>query len=202
MSQNLLNGTTVYLAGGVENASDGGITWRNSITPRLKSLGIKVWNPLIKPEWFVNHVGEEITAESQINSRELFKKLVTYGDKFKCKSQILEEEKSINYKKAWCANDYLRKVCLRLARSCDFIICKLGVSIGTQEEIKESWDKPILFIGEMDSSWRFSQFYKHEPMFFPSEDDVMEYLWNINDHGRSMVLNNINWIFLDDIWPS
>jgi len=41
------NQPTVYLAGGMENAKNLGAGWRDTLTPRLEILGIKVLNPIL-----------------------------------------------------------------------------------------------------------------------------------------------------------
>jgi len=38
----------VYLSGGMEYSKDEGVGWRNDITPHLKSLGYRVFNPVIE----------------------------------------------------------------------------------------------------------------------------------------------------------
>lgn len=40
----------VYLAGAIERAPDGGIGWRKEITPTLKRMGFKVFNPCIETD--------------------------------------------------------------------------------------------------------------------------------------------------------
>ena len=46
---NRLWGMRVYLAGPMDRVADGGIEWRERITPFLESLGMVVLNPCCKP---------------------------------------------------------------------------------------------------------------------------------------------------------
>ena len=44
-----LNGMRTYLAGAMDRVPDGGVGWRNRISPILKSIGVTVLNPCDKP---------------------------------------------------------------------------------------------------------------------------------------------------------
>ena len=44
-----LTGMRTYLAGAMDRVADGGVGWRNRITPILKSMGVTVLNPCDKP---------------------------------------------------------------------------------------------------------------------------------------------------------
>ena len=44
-----LKNQRVYLAGAMDRVPDRGATWRDNITPFLKSLDITVFNPITKP---------------------------------------------------------------------------------------------------------------------------------------------------------
>ena len=46
---NKLAGATTYLAGAMDRVKDGGVGWRNMITPFLESLGVRVLDPCKKP---------------------------------------------------------------------------------------------------------------------------------------------------------
>ncbi len=46
---NRLDGMRTYLAGAMDRVPDGGVGWRNRITPMLKSLGVTVFDPCDKP---------------------------------------------------------------------------------------------------------------------------------------------------------
>ena len=44
-----LGGMRTYLAGAMDRVDDGGVGWRNEITPELEALGVTVLNPCDKP---------------------------------------------------------------------------------------------------------------------------------------------------------
>ena len=46
---NRLKGMTAYLCGAMDRVADGGVEWREHITPRLQELGVGVFNPCNKP---------------------------------------------------------------------------------------------------------------------------------------------------------
>lgn len=59
-----LQGSLCYLSGGMDAALDGGVEWRSSITPILKSKGIGVLNPCDKPTF---EAEESITLRKEVN---------------------------------------------------------------------------------------------------------------------------------------
>ena len=193
---NKLKDTTCYLAGPVELVDDC-VSWRNALTPLLKNLGVNVWDPLNKPEWFVDRVGN-LTPQDQRNDKLLLNNIVS--------DQLLDYQQIMEAKDAGKRNDYVRKVCLRLVSACDFVICRVaGPTIGTFEEIciANQQNKPILFLSnneDLDSCWRAAQFGNlgDDPrlIWFKSQDFLMDYLTNI-DNGTELV-NNLDWIFLKE----
>ena len=46
---NRLKGMRTYLAGAMDRVPDGGVVWRDKITPLLESKGVVVLNPCDKP---------------------------------------------------------------------------------------------------------------------------------------------------------
>jgi len=46
---NRLKGSKFYLAGAMDEVADGGVSWREEITPKLFAMGIGVLNPASKP---------------------------------------------------------------------------------------------------------------------------------------------------------
>jgi len=44
-----LTGMRTYLAGAMDRVADGGVGWRNRVTPILESMGVTVLNPCNKP---------------------------------------------------------------------------------------------------------------------------------------------------------
>jgi len=61
----LLTNSRVYLAGPVERDT-ACAPWRDEISARLAELGITIWSPLNKPEWFRDKLGADISPEFQI----------------------------------------------------------------------------------------------------------------------------------------
>jgi hypothetical protein len=182
-----LHNTTVYLAGPVEAADDPS-SWRNNMRMGLYDFGCNVLDPMIKPKWFVNDLGCEYSVNDQLFDKKALKMKDIHGD-------------DPEFEKALARVDYIREVCLRLVSAADFIICKVGGNtVGTFEEISSVPNKPILFMGDYDSSWRFSQFYKDEKLFFEDEDHILEYLGKI-DSG-DIIPDPLNWVFLEGNWPS
>ncbi len=186
---NLLNNTKAYLAGPIENYSD---DWRVKITPILKNLGIKVWDPLVKPSWMFNVTGDDQkTDRNYINNN--FNNLD--GTKM---SHIFDR------------NNAIKNVCLRLVSACDFVICKIsGPSVGTFHELAKANDqnKPVLFFTDnkdkIDSMWRLVQFgnqFEINETFFGPMNDLTEYLRKIN--SGMIEPNKLKWIFLPNNWPS
>jgi len=186
----LLQGSTVYLAGPIEKAKDS-YSWREIITPALSNLGITIWNPLIKPNWFIKKCGEDTTPESQSEHLKIFKECID--------NTITHSYDAVNALKI---NSIIRSTCLRLANSCDFMICYVnGRTVGTFEELNcaNNQGKPIIFLCEngLDSCWRFVQFEK--AIFKNSIDEVIDFLSKI-DNGTIKV-DNAQWIFLPGGWP-
>ena len=176
----LLKNRTVYLAGPIEVDNDPG-SWRDRLTDGLAILGLRVWNPLVKPEWCT-----QITGDDQRND------LIKFKDGIKLfggRNGALDRNREI------------REVCLRLVSACDFIICKIGgKTVGTFEELAHAamMKKPVLFIGEVDSCWRVAQFYNNDPIFFANEMVLLSHLAAI-DEGLQEV-DNLSWIFLNNKW--
>lgn len=185
----LLKGTRAYLAGPVERVDDNA-SWREKIRPLLGQMGITVWDPLIKPKWFVDQCGCELTGDEQRNDLKLLedRRISTSGR---------------DVVKAIMRNTLARDTCLRLVSSCDFAICFVGgPTVGTFEElaIMNSQKKPIIFLhdsGHMDSCWRYVQFSEATHKY--SVDEVIDYLNNINN--ESARVDNKQWIFLPGRWP-
>lgn len=183
---NLLNNRTVYLAGPIEMNPDPG-SWRNKITLELSKInGIRIWDPLVKPEWCV-----QITGDDQRHDLEKFKDNNENGGIRSCTNF---KELDRNYE--------IRDICLRLVSACDFIICMIGGrTVGTYEELAHAaiMKKPVLFIGPPDSCWRVAQFQKNDDkIFFDNIESVVWYLNNI-DNG-SQEVDSLSWIFLNNKW--
>ena len=180
----ILEGSKVYLVGPVEVVSQNDSTeWRNDLTPKLEKMGIQVWNPLIKPEWFKRIFGTYYDNNDQINDKNIIINSIN--------SDCCTNE----YNQAMNRVKMVRDICLRLASAADFIICKIGgYTVGSYEEIGISKYKPVLFIGQIDSSWRCAQFDKCDRTFFKDNDDIISYLQMINCGNYK--LDKLDWIYL------
>jgi nucleoside 2-deoxyribosyltransferase len=184
----LLNGSRCYLCGPIENHED---DWRVKITPKLQKLGIKIWNPLVKPNWMYN-----VTGCDQKNDRNYINNNMNNLDKDKLHEIFIK-------------NNEIKNVCLRLVSACDFVICKVGgPTVGTFHELAKANDqnKPILFFTDnkdkIDSMWRLVQFsneYEINNTFFGLSDDLIEYLNKINNN--TITVDKLKWIFLSNNWP-
>lgn len=182
----LLSNTRVYLAGPVEQDNDPN-GWRNSIKGRLNELGIICWDPLDKPVW----IDRSFTGVAQRADKHELVKLSGCGSAFAHNS-------------VYARNVEIRRVALRLASAADFVICKIGgPTVGTFEELAlaKTCLKPVLFFGEIDSSWRCVQFLSNGyTAFHPTMDALLEYLNDVDKTINSV--SPVDWIFLDKHWPS
>jgi hypothetical protein len=69
-SINNLKDVKVYLVGAMDRVHDGGVTWRQELTPILKQIGIKVIDPCKKPiitvredeetRWWIDYYKETV----------------------------------------------------------------------------------------------------------------------------------------------
>ena len=179
----ILTGTTVYLAGPVEQ-DDHAHSWRDSIKKPLNDLGINVWDPLCKPAW----VDKSFTGKAQRND-----KVELFNDRWEIDTKS----------KIFARNEEIRRVALRLASAADFIICKIGgPTVGTFEELALArlCLKPVLFFGTMDSSWRFVQFYSDGyQAFHIDQDSLLSYIGMVDN--KSTEVSNVDWIFTNGCWP-
>lgn len=159
---NRLNNQRVYLAGAMDRVKDRGAGWRAEITPFLKSLGVVVFNPIIKPS--------DMGLEDQD----------THRLKIKLKEQKRYDELANVMK-------IIRSVDLRLVDISDFMIVNLDLDThpcGTLEEIfwANRQKKPILIHmvqgKENAPDWLFGV-VPHQ-MIFSHWDDIFSHLENIN----------------------
>lgn len=190
--KNILRGSRVYLAGPIEMSDgDSSSSWRCSLANELKSIGVISWDPLVKPKWFTDEVGQ-LSLEDQRND------LIKFDEYNKSRKN------STDMIFAYERNMFIRSCCLRLTSSCDFVICLIdGPTIGTFEEINlaNQQGKPIIFIhknGKIDSCWRYVQFMNCIHCY--SINEVIKYLKKI-DNGEIEV-DHKKWIFLPNMWPN
>lgn len=174
---NRLRNQRAYLAGAIDRVEDKGRGWREKITPFLKSLGVIVFNPIIKPT--------EIGLEDND----------THVIKYKLKSQKRYDELSSMMK-------VIRSVDLRLVDISDFLIVNLDLSIhpcGTYEEIfwANRQKKPILIHmvqgKEYTPDWIFGTI-PHQ-MIYSDWNDIYAYLEHI--HSSENIDSHRRWYFFD-----
>ena len=166
-----------YLAGAMDRVIYRGKGWRQEITPFLESLGIVVFNPILKPT--------EVGLEDQD----------THLVKAKLKKKKRYEELSSMMK-------VIRSVDLRLVDISDFLIVNLDLDIhpcGTYEEIfwANRQKKPIIIHmvqgKEHTPDWLFGT-VAHQ-MIYSDWNDVYGYLEHINS---SEGINTYNrWYFFN-----
>lgn len=156
-SMNNLNNMRTYLVGAMDRVPDGGVGWREKITPYLKSMGVQVLDPCKKP----------------IDVRE--------GDD--TRAIINQYKETEQYDKIRSEFSYIRNSDLRCVDISDFIICHLNLDIhmcGSYEEIVTAnrQKKPILIWCEQGKkkapNWLFLML-PHEHIFNTMEE-VLDYL--------------------------
>lgn len=172
-----LTGMRTYLAGAMDRVADGGVGWRNRISPMLKSMGVTVLNPCDKPV----EVGIE---DSQ-----------TRGEIERLKS-------SRQYDKIRKTYGVIRTLDLRCVDISDFIIASIDINVhacGTYEEVSvaNSQKKPVLIWCQQGKenapNWLF--FMLPHQHIFGSLEELLEYLANVHagrDHNHYK-----RWFFFD-----
>ena len=172
-----LTGMRTYVAGAMDRVADGGVGWRNRISPMLKSMGVTVLNPCDKPV----EVGIE---DSQ-----------TRGEIERLKS-------SRQYDKIRKTYGVIRTLDLRCVDISDFIIASIDINVhacGTYEEVSvaNSQKKPVLIWCQQGKenapNWLF--FMLPHQHIFGSLDELLEYLANVHsgrDHNHYK-----RWFFFD-----
>ena len=172
-----LTGMRTYLAGAMDRVADGGVGWRNRISPMLKSMGVTVLNPCDKPV----EVGIE---DSQ-----------TRGEIERLKS-------SRQYDKVRKTYGVIRTLDLRCVDISDFIIASIDINVhacGTYEEVSvaNSQKKPVLVWCQQGKenapNWLF--FMLPHQHIFGSLDELLQYLANVHsgrDHNHYK-----RWFFFD-----
>lgn len=187
----LLAGTSVYLIGAIDHANDPR-KWRREITNKLLlPLGVKVYDPLIKPSWIEDEFPffEDVDPSEDFRVFKLFLKDPQAYNK-EARPIITNRMKGI------------RKLCMRMANNADFIIGAIPkkFTVGTLEElgVAAQSGKPILLYlpdGIDSSTWLPAQL---GPSFFENSFVKMEDLYDrirSIDSGDTKV-DNFEWIFL------
>lgn len=177
-SINNLSGMRTYLIGAMDRVPDGGIVWREYITPYLKALNVSVLNPCNNPMFGV---------EENHNIREEIQHLKNTGQ----------------FDKIRRAYGNIRNADLRCVDISDFVICYIDMDIhmcGSYEEIVTAnrQKKPVLIWCKQGKknvpNWLFFMI-PHEHIF-NTIDDLLIFLYNVN---TSIDTSNLKrWFFLGE----
>lgn len=152
-----------YLCGAIDHAGQGGVEWRDKITPLLEKMGVIVLNPLNKP--IPGHLEDQ-------QSRNVRRENQLKGD---FDSVIAESE--------------TRLVDLRMVDISDFIVCYLDMEqrpFGTIEEIvTANREKKAILVwtaqGKKSTSpWLFWMLKSTETIF-DTFQEMVDYLEGINN---------------------
>lgn len=174
---NRLLNQRVYLAGAMDRVSDRGKGWRNFITPFLRSLGVKVLNPLDKP--IAIAIEDDKTHQTK-----------------------LELKKNEEYDELSSLMRTIRAVDLRMVDISDFLIVNLDLEThpcGTLEEIfwANRQKKPVLIHmvqgKKYTPDWLFGTL-PHQ-MIFSTWDEIKSYLEYIN--GATSITTHNRWYFFN-----
>ena len=174
---NRLKRTTCYLCGPMDRVTDGGVVWRQELTPRLKELEIGVLDPCDKPS---NYATEDSNTRERIN-------LCKESGDFDTISNIM---------KPICAVD------LRMVDIAHFLIMYLDLDVhmcGSYHEafVAVGQKKPVLVMCKQGKSnlpnWLFGAL-PHQ-MVFSNWFQLLEYLHHVNSDD---VVDHMNrWRFFD-----
>jgi hypothetical protein len=174
---NRLKGMTAYLCGAMDRVEDGGVVWRDYITPKLQELGVGVFNPCNKPSDY---------APEDEDTRALISSLKRSG-KYDEVSSVM---------KPICAVD------LRMVDIAHFIIMNLDVEshlCGSYHEafVAIGQKKPVVVMCKQGKenlpNWMFGV-VPHQ-MVFANWSETLEYLYHINEDEDVKHLNR--WRFFD-----
>ena len=180
---NKLKGMRTYLCGSIDRAPDGGVEWRDWITPKLQEFNLGVMNPCKKP---IDIGGEDL------EDRDYRKKL-------------LKEKKYDELSKYMRT---IRVVDLRMSDVSDFAIVNFDTDarmMGTIEEmtVLNSQKKPILLYCPRGIDQIYAWVWGMIPyqMYFEQWDDLFSYLKDIDDGTNTEYLNRWTWIDYERILP-
>ena len=161
---NYLDKKTVYLCGPIKAASDDGIGWRDTVTPRLESMGINVLDPCKKSNnGKVGEIGEDKARFRQLIINEQWKTLK-------------EDFWPVVRHDLYCVDH------------CDFMIVKYDTSVQTigtvHEMVVAQFEKKVVLL-KYDRAqladfnpWLATFIKAHH--FFAEWDDMFKYLEDVN----------------------
>jgi hypothetical protein len=166
-----LNNMTIYLAGPIDNFE--GEDWRAKYLPDFKKLGLKVYSPMIKPDW--------ISPDARVK---------------KLSDETVENMKDGLYQGAVSqASKEVREVCLSMVSHSGIVLCYLPkiFTVGTFDEIftADRQNKPIIFVFENEaiiSLYAADLFYRH--VITNSFKGALKCLDGINEFGYKYFENN------------
>ena len=175
---NRIRGMRTYLAGAMDRVPDGGVGWRDKITPLLENKGVVVLNPCDKPV----EVGiEDSCTRVKIES-------------------LKEHDEYSKIKKEY---GVIRTLDLRCVDISDFLIASIDIDVhacGTYEEISlaNSQKKPVLIWCQQGkrSAPNWLYFMLPHQHIFGSIDDLMRYL-NYVDSCKDEIEHHKRWFFFD-----
>jgi len=174
---NRLKGMTAYLCGAMDRVADGGVEWREHITPKLQEFGVGVFNPCNKPSDY---------APEDEDTRELIHSLKRSG----------RYDEVASVMKPICAVD------LRMVDIAHFIIMNLDIDshlCGSYHEafVAIGQKKPVIVMCKQGKrnlpNWMFGV-VPHQ-MVFINWSETLEYLHHINEDEDVKHLNR--WRFFD-----
>lgn len=172
-----LKGTSCYLCGPMDRVADGGVAWRKYLTPKLKEIGVGVFDPCDKPSSF---------GSEDVDTRKIINNLKGVGD----------YDGVTNIMKPICAID------MRMVDIAHFLIMNLDVDehlCGSYHEafVAVGQKKPVIVRCEQGKenlpNWMFG--VVPHSMVFSTWSEVLEYLYHINEDDDVKHLNR--WRFFD-----
>lgn len=175
---NNLKNTKTYLVGAMDRVVDGGVSWRNKITPAIEEFGVKIINPCDKPIYGVKENDETRWWIEYYKETGQFNKI---KEKF----------------------GVIRNADLRCVDISDFIIAHIDLNVhacGSYEEIVTAnrQKKPVLIWCEQGKhsapNWLFFML-PHEHIF-GSLTELIEYLSFVNSHKNVNALSR--WFFFSE----
>lgn len=177
-SLNNLNGMRTYLIGAMDRVPDGGVVWRDQITPILERMNIKVLNPCKK----------NITSVSEDTST---------------RDKIHHYKETAQYDKIRAEYGEIRNADLRCVDISDFVIAYIDIDIhmcGSYEEIVTAnrQKKPVLTWCRQGKSkapnWLF--FMLPHQHIFNTMEETIDYLRNVDNNNDTTKLKR--WFFFEE----
>jgi len=176
---NNLKESRVYLVGAMDRVKDGGVSWRQRITPYLSTMGIKVLDPC--------------------------KKMVKNFSEEDARHWIEYYKETQQYHKIRQSFGVIRSADLRCVDISDFIIAHIDLethACGTYEEITTAnrQKKPVLVWCEQGKqkapNWMFFML-PHEHIF-SSMEEIINYLQHIDCLNDTKQLQR--WFFFSNLY--